>query len=207
MPQTSEIGLFETIYTARAIRRFRPDPVPDEMILKVIEAGTMAPSATNAQPWGFVVVRDRETKRFVQQCYAATFHAAYSRAKSLIGEAESQARIMRSATYLADHLAEVPVLLFCCVQRYGGQRPGREQEPRYDSIFPAVQNILLACRALGLGACFTTLHTVHEREINERLGIPADYASPAMVPIGYPQDRHGPIRRRAAAEVSHWERW
>ena len=68
----AEIGLFEAIYTARAIRRFRPDPVPDELIRKVVEAGTMAPSATNAQPWAFVVVRDPATKRFVQERYATT---------------------------------------------------------------------------------------------------------------------------------------
>jgi nitroreductase len=204
-----EIGLFEAIHTARAIRRFRPDAVADELMLKVIEAGTMAPSATNAQPWAFVVVRDPETRRFVASLYGAAFHAAYAQAEKLIGRAAfgDASRIMKSATYLADHLAEVPVLLFCCVQRYGAMRPGRESEPRYDSIFPAVQNILLACRGLGLGACLTTLHTVHEREINERLGIPQDYASPAMIPIGYPRDRHGPIQRRPAAEVTRWERW
>ena len=114
---------------------------------------------------------------------------------------------MQAATDLADHLADVPVLLFCCVERYGPGLPAREHEPRYDSIFPAVQNILLACRGLGLGACLTTLHTVHEREIHARLGIPSEYASPAMIPIGYPADRHGPIRRRPAAEVTRWERW
>ena len=93
----------------------------------------------------------------------------------------------------------------CRLLRISGAALGNE--PRYDSIFPAVQNILLACRGLGLGACLTTLHTVHEREIHARLGIPSEYASPAMIPIGYPADRHGPIRRRPAAEVTRWERW
>ncbi|MGH7859013.1 MAG: nitroreductase family protein, partial [Candidatus Binatia bacterium] len=201
--------LFEAIHTARAIRRFRPDPVADELILQIVEAGTMAPSATNAQPWAFVVVRDPETKRFVQERYAKTFHAAYAQAKGLIDRAASgdPSRLLAAATWLADHLHEVPVLLFCCVERYGAQRPGREREPRNDSIFPAVQNILLACRGLGLGACLTTLHTVHEREIHERLGVPDAYASPAMIPIGYPLDRHGPIRRRPAREVTYRERW
>lgn len=204
-----EIGVFEAIYSARAIRRFRPDPVPDELVLRVIEAGTMAPSATNAQPWSFVVIRDPATKRFIQERYAATFHAAYSRAQNMIESAPSgsQARLMASATHLADHLAEVPVLLLCCVARYGADRPGREGQPRYDSIFPAVQNILLACRAIGLGACLTTLHTAHEREISEHLGIPTEVASPALIPIGFPADRHGPIRRRPVSEVVRWERW
>ena len=207
MPSTTD--LFEAMYTARAIRRFTSQPVPDDLILKVIEAGTMAPSAANVQPWQFVVVRDPQTKRFVQERYAATLHAAYGGARTQIDRAPSgnQDRVLRSAFYLADHLAEVPVLLFCCVERYGAQRPGRENEPRYDSIFPAVQNILLACRGLGLGACLTTLHTFHEAEIHEHLGIPTQYASPAMIPIGFPRDRHGPISRRPAAEVSHWERW
>ena len=197
------------MYTARAIRRLRPEPVPDELILEVVEAGTMAPSATNRQPWAFVVVRDPATRRFVQERYARTFHAAYASAKDAIGRAASgdRARLLESATWLADHLHEVPVLLFCCVERHGAARPGREHEPRYDSIFPAVQNILLACRGVGLGACLTTLHTAHEREIHARLGIPDDYASPAMIPIGWPAGRHGPIRRRPAAEVIHWEHW
>jgi len=204
-----EIGLFEAIYSARAIRRFRPDPVPDELIEKVIEAGTMAPSATNAQPWAFVVVRDPATKRFIQERYAATFHAAYGQAKELIGGAPSgsQERLMAAATHLADHLHEVPVLLVCCVQRYGRDGRGREGRPRYDSIFPAVENILLACRGLGLGSCLTTLHTAHEREINQRLGIPDDWSSPALLPIGFPADRHGPIRRRPARELIHRDRW
>lgn len=203
------IDLFEAMYTARAIRRFRPDPVSDELIGRVIEAATMAPSATNAQPWAFVVVRDAQTKRFVQRLYARTFHAAYAEAKRSIEASASGdgGRLLRGATHLADHLHEVPVLLFCCVRRYGAGRPGREREPRYDSIFPAVENLLLACRGLGLGACLTTLHTVHEREIHERLGIPGEYASPAMIPIGHPLDRHGPIRRRPAADVTHWDHW
>jgi len=206
---SSDVGLFEAMYTARAIRRFKPDPVPDALILEVIEAGTMAPSAANGQPWAFVVVRDADSKRFIQQRYAVTFHAAYASGRTQIDQAPSgsQARLMTAASYLADHLADVPVLLFCCVERYGARRPGREHEPRHDSIFPAVQNILLACRGLGLGACLTTLHALHETEIHERLGIPAAYASPAMIPIGFPRDRHGPIRRRPAAEVTHWERW
>jgi nitroreductase len=206
---STAIDLFEAMYTARAIRRFKPDRVPEKLILEVIEAGTMAPSATNQQPWAFVVVRDTPTKQFVQERYAGAFHAAYARARAQIDQAPSgdQGRLMSAATYLADHLAEVPVLLFCCVERYGARRPGREQEPRYDSIFPAVQNVLLACRGLGLGACLTTLHTVHEAEIHQRLGIPAAYASPAMIPIGFPRDRHGPIRRRPAADVTHWDRW
>ena len=203
------IGLFEAMHTMRAIRRFRPDPVPDDVLLRVIEAGTMAPSATNAQPWAFVVVRDAETKRFVQERYAATFHAAYGAAKERISAAPtgSRDRLLESAVHLADHLAGVPVLLFCCVERQGPAAGGRERLPRYDSIFPAVENVLLACRGLGLGACLTTLHTVHEREINERLGIPPEYSSPAMIPIGYPSGRFGPVRRRPAAEVTHWERW
>ena len=204
-----EIGLFEAIYTCRAIRRFRPDPVPDELLLRVIEAGTMAPSATNAQPWRFVIVRDPGTKRFVQELYAGTFRAAYAFSAELIAGAPTgdRSRLLGAASELAERLAEVPVLLFCCVRRYGPIFPGREREPRHDSIFPAVQNILLACRGVGLGACLTTLHTVHEAAIHARLGIPEDYASPAMIPIGFPADRFGTVRRQPVREVVHLEKW
>src|SRR5256714_9107626 len=138
----SEIGLCEAMYTARAIRRFKSDPVPQELILQVIEAGTMAPSAANGQPWIFVVVRDGETKRFIQERYSRTFHAAYGGSRTQIDSAPSgnRARVMSSAVHLADHLAETPVLLFFCVERYGARRPGREHEPRYDSNFPAGQD-------------------------------------------------------------------
>src|ERR1051326_4606045 len=109
----SEIGLFEAMYTARAIRRFKPDPVPQALILQVIEAGTMAPSAANGQPWIFVVVRDDETKRFVQERYARTFHAAYGRSRTQIDTAPSgnRARLMSSAVHLAPSSPSLP---YCC---------------------------------------------------------------------------------------------
>ncbi|MCS7276643.1 MAG: nitroreductase family protein [Dehalococcoidia bacterium] len=199
------MDVFEAIYTLRAIRRFKPDPVPDELIWKVLEAATKAPSGGNRQPWRFVVVRDPETKRRIGQFYLEGWERFYG------GETRQQmladpdrARIYRSADYLARHLAEVPVLILACLR--AGPGPVSTSD-RGSSIFPAVQNLLLAARALGLGGVLTTLHRVREREVRQLLGIPDDWETMALIPLGWPAVPFGPVRRLPVEEVVYWERW
>lgn len=207
---SGEIGLFEALYSMKAMRRLRPDPVPRELIARVIEAGTLAPSGGNRQPWAFLVVQDPEAKRFIQERYRRAFFAAYGEAMAGVEDPRLPAgtrRMLRSAVHLAEHLHEAPVHLLCCVEKYLPDHPTRPGQPQYASIFPAVQNILLACRGLGLGATLTTLHTAAEAEIHTRLGIPDSVASPALIPIGYPLGRWGRPERRPAGEVTSWERW
>jgi nitroreductase len=114
---------------------------------------------------------------------------------------------------MAEHLHEAPVLLLVCMTQREevlpedetGRRPS--EAARYASIFPAAQNILLACRALGLGATLTTLHLLRESEIKERLGIPEEVEAVALIPIGYPQGKFGPTTRLPVEDVTHWNRW
>jgi len=205
-----EIGLFEAMYTMRAIRRFRPDPVPQELIEKLIEAATRAPSGANRQPWAFVVVRDPELKRPIAALYHDSWEAAYgNRVRG--GARPLDSRVYASATHLAAHMAEAPALIFVCLdhQLAGGiLQPGQPTPAgRYTSILPAVQNLLLAARGLGLGAVLTTLHKTHEEEIKLLLGIPHHVETVALIPVGYPLDKFGPVTRRPPSEVTFYERW
>jgi len=222
----ADIGLFEAIYSARALRRLKPDPVPQELVDQILDAAIRAPSAGNAQNWEFIVVRDAELRHQLGLIYrkasdiAAAIYAARGRPAHL---SERQfARMLNGGAYLWDHLGEAPVLLIPCQRR--PIVPPREALPpavaaRYDaelayaerirgaSIYPAVQNILLACRALGLGAVITTNHIRCEAEVKALLGIPDDVDTFALLPIGWPLDKFGPLTRRPLAEVVHLDRW
>lgn len=208
----SDIGLFEAINTLRSMRRLKPDPVPLELIRKVLDAGTKAPSGQNTQPWVFVVVQDSEEKKFIQERYHKAMMYRFGAMLPKPDDRSPQARIARAAVHLAEHLHEVPVLLLVCGRRDWPAAIPREQRtgkapPSYGSIYPCVQNILLSCRALGFGATLTTMHMFFEKELHERFGIPETYGVVVMIPIGYPEGKFGPISRRPAAEVTHFDRW
>jgi nitroreductase len=203
-----QLDLFEAIYTTRSMRRLKPDPIPPAIILKVIEAATMGPSGSNRQPWIFLAVTERETKEFVAIRYRKGWDRYLTPAARKVLENEpdsAQAKILKSARYLANHLAEAPVLLFVCVKKYTDA--ARRGEPMYGSIFPAVQNLCLAARAHGLGTSITGLHRMFGAEIDEMLGIPPEYANIALIPIGYPMGRWARPARKPAGEVTFWERW
>ena len=207
-----DCNLFDIIDNTRSMRRLKPDPVPDEAIERIISAGTKAPSGQNTQPWAFVVVRDEDAKRFLQQRYQAVMEQAMGDSMPASDDHSRGARTMRAAWHLAVHLHEAPVLLLVCGERDWPFATAPEDRrglapPSYGSTLPAVQNILLACRALGLGATLTTLHQMFETELRERLGIPDTFGVVAMIPIGYPAGRFGPVRRYPVREVTHLDRW
>jgi nitroreductase len=187
-----DVALLEGIRTTRAIRRLRPDPVPPALIRKVCEAGTFAPSGGNRQPWFFLAVTDPERRAFVAERYRSAFHAYIAPAIEAAKDPsypESRRRNMRAAIHLADHLHEVPVLLFVA----GWTRRGA---PQLQALFPAIQNVLLACRAVGLGASLTTVHLAYAREIDAWLGLPENAPTCALLPIGWPLGTYGrPVRR------------
>jgi nitroreductase len=221
-----ELGLFEAIHTARSLRRFKPDPVPGALIAQILDAAIRAPSAGNAQSWAFIVVRDPELRRGLGAIYAKASKIAEAMyaAKGLpshLTERQYQ-RLMMSGAHLWAHMGEAPVILIPCLKRPVVPPPEAlpsEIRARYGeelayvgrirgaSIYPAVQNILLACRALGLGTTITTNHIRCEDELRALLRLPDDVDSFAMMPIGWPADRFGPLTRRPLGEVVHWERW
>jgi nitroreductase len=204
-----EFDLFEAIYTTRAMRRLKADPVPREIVMRVIEAATLGPSGSNRQPWIFLVVTEAATKQFVAERYKRawdTFYLTPEKRAVMETQPESPAgKTLKSANYLANHLAEAPVLIFPCVKRYNDKfRPG---EPMYGAIYPAVQNLCLAARGYGLGTSITGLHHIFGKEVDELLGVPPTYANEILVPMGYPKGRWGRPARKAAADVTFFEHW
>jgi len=222
----SEIGLFEAMYSARALRRLKPDPVPDEIITQILDAAIRAPSAGNSQHWVFVVVRDAEVRRKLSLIYrkasdiAKAIYQARGRPAHMTDE--QYKRMMSSGAYLWQHMGEAPVLLVPCLR--DRPAPPRESLPpavqaiyeqelvytdriRGASIYPAVENIILACRAFGLGTLITTNHIRCEGEVKALLGIPDDVLTYALMPIGYPEDKFGPVKRRPVNEVAFADRW
>lgn len=217
-----EPGLFEIMYSLRSMRKLKADPVPDELIWKIIDAGTRAPSGGNTQPWRFLVVRDAASKQFLQERYKRGWDryvqanmkaAAEAPVPATPEEAAARMKMVTAATHLAEHLHEAPVLLLVCMlPRKLDLPPDPESQPPspaalYASVFPAVQNMLLTCRALGLGATLTTLHLMYEKAIKARLGIPAEIETVALIPIGYPVGRFGPVTRAPVETVTFWDTW
>src|SRR5262245_4962035 len=187
-----DVPLLEGLRTTRAIRHLRPDAVPPALIRKVCEAGTFAPSGGNRQPWFFIAVTEPERRAWVAERYRRTFHAYIQPAIEAAKDPaypDAKRRNLRAAIHLADHLHEVPVHLFVA----GWTRRGA---PQVQALFPAIQNILLACRAVGLGASLTTVHTAFGPEVDAWLGLPANCPTCALLPIGWPRGRyHRPLRR------------
>ena len=209
----AEPGIFEIIYSTRAMRRLKPDPIPEDTLKKIVDAGTRAPSGGNTQEWAFILVRDPDLKRFIRDYYWNTWQQL--RAKGTISMANlppAQQRLLNAAADLAAHVDEVPVILLACTQKEYGplaalNNPRASTIVVHGSIFPAVQNILLACRASGGGATLTTLHCCFEEALKHKLGIPDTLEVAALIPMGYPQGKFGPVTRRPVAEVIHWDRW
>ena len=208
----SDLGLFDVMYSTRAMRRLKSDPVAPDLLLQVLEAGTQAASGQNTQPWSFIVVSDEKDKSFLATHYRDVMNKQFSDYRPKIEDQSKGARSMRAAWYLSDNLHNVPVLLLVCgVRDWPFSVPKKERigkaPPSYGSVYPCIQNILLACRALGLGATLTTLHQVFESELQEYFAIPNEYGVVAMIPIGYPKGSFGPVHRKPAQSVSYLNRW
>jgi nitroreductase len=213
----AEIGLFEAMYTARSIRRIKTDPVPDEIITKVLDAAIRAPSGSNAQSWVFLVVKDADKRKQLGAIYKKTssiLAKLYEGAKPPPHmDPAKYERWWRSVLYLFDHMGEAPVLIVPCLKptAFSGAanlpddikaRMATMGRLAGSSIYPAVQNIILACRAFGLGTVLTTVHAVYEDEVRQILNLPPDVQSYALMPVGYPRGKHGPISRKPLSEVA-----
>jgi nitroreductase len=200
-------GLFEILHTTRAMRRLKPDPVPDELIEQILEAGVCAANSSNAQQWRFLVVKDEAIKAAVQVWYQRAFDeivAPHYQGEPPPGVSRERYQRQGAAVgYLTEHFHQAPVWIVPCLE-HGDVPPTRSSGA---SIYPAVQNMLLAARALGLGATLTTRHLVYEKESEEALGLPAGVHSYAILPIGYPLGNFGPVARRPLADIAYQDRW
>src|SRR5277367_5926321 len=202
----TKADLFEILRTTRSMRRLKPDQVPNELIRKILEAGVCAPSGGNMQRWRFLVVRDPQIKQTVGAYYKRAWDERvaprYRAGEPAPGTSRERfLRLLDAAEYLAAHIHEAPVWIVPCLE---GGTPTRTSG---SSIYPAVQNMLLTARALGLGATLTTLYLSFEKEVEAALGLPAGVHSYAILPIGYPLGRFGRVRRMALADVVYEDRW
>jgi nitroreductase len=201
-----KIGLFDAIRTTRAMRRLKPDAVPDELIREILEAAICAPSGGDSQHWRFIVVKNPEIKKQLQVRYKKAFEDLKERfhaAPPPPGKsADQKQRMLAARDHLTEHFHEGPVLIVCCL--YGDSGSGVAAGA---SIYPAVQNMLLAARALGLGATLTTRHLLYEKEVNELLGLPDGAHTFAIVPIGYPLGRYGGLSRMPVDQVTFLDQW
>jgi nitroreductase len=199
--------LFETMETCRAMRRLKPDPVPDNLIAKVLQAGTCAPSGGNAQKWRFLVIKDRKIKEaatvWYKKAYDEIIGPRYSTVAPPPGVSpEKFKRQHEAVSYLTDHFAEAPVWIVACLDAGANHNAAAGA-----SIYPAVQNMVLACRALGLGTTLTNRHMFFQKEVDKALGLPEGVHSYAILPIGYPMGKFGPVKRAPLAEVVYQDRW
>jgi nitroreductase len=203
-----EPDLFAAMSSQRAMRRLKPDPVPEEHIRKLIWAATQAPNGGNVQPYRFLVVRDPAKKRGLQEIYAKQW-AEYTKVEpndARVATAEGRAALEKqyaAGNYLAAHLHEVPVIIVAC----GFLLPVNSGIASGSSIYPAIQNLMLAARSLGLGTVMTTLHRHDEGAVRELLGIPENANTAALIPVGYPMGRFGPLRRKPVEEVTYFDYW
>lgn len=236
-PQSDE-RLFEVMYQCRAIRRLRLDPVPEEVLVQLVDAALQAPSGSNAQNWTFVIVRDGEQKRKVQTLWRRTWDfylETFARAPQRDGEdLSARARMLRAGTHMVEHLHEAPAIIFVGVKQDEALAQilsspstfakafrilGPVTTVRFvtgalrttgmadgSTAYPAVQNLLLAARALGLGAVLTTPHFFVPGEFEALLGLPKTVSLAAAIPVGYPAGKFGPLSRPPARSVIAWDR-
>jgi nitroreductase len=214
----TELALYEALQTTRAVRKLRPDPIPDEVLRRVLQAATWAPSGGNRQPWRIIVVRAAETKRVFSKLYQAAWSTYSAPLRAAIGGLPMPARSkaeknLAASDYMAEHLHEAPIMLtFCFDPRLlaiTDAKLGRPSVVGGASIYPAVQNTLLACRAEGLGCVITTMLCQFEPQLRPLLGLPEPWALACFVPIGYPVGRgHGaPVSRQPVDQMAFSERF
>src|SRR5882757_6282893 len=208
----AEMGVYEAMRTLRAVRRLKPDPIPDAVLRRVLEAATWAPTGGNRQPWRIVVVKDPARKERLGALYAeqwTKFAARYRAGVATLEPAmrERTERMLGAGDYLAGHFGQSPVIAVFCFNpaemAITDANLGRISVVGGGSVYPAVENLLLACRAEGLGCVLTTLLCACEPEVAALLAIPAPWGTAAAIPIGYPMLRgHGSITRRPVKQLA-----
>jgi nitroreductase len=192
------MDVFEAMRTTRAMRRLdNSKPVSDDDIWTIVEYATKAATGGNSQPVRWIVVRDAEKRKrlgeIYKECWAQV--GAMYRQRTPADDTQTN-RILTSADHLGEHMGEAPVII---IPASKGGDPG--------SVYPGVQNLFLAARALGLGTTLTTVHKLKEAEVREVLGIPDDVQTWAMIPVGYPTGRWGEAKRRPVEETTYWDGW
>jgi nitroreductase len=202
-----DMPLREAMETQRAIRRLKTDPVPDDLVLRCIELALKAPTGGNAQHWEWIVVRDPVVKARLARLYRQSW-AVYGRlGRWRAGQNDRARKTIDAVQWQVDHFEDVPVLVVICLRGVSWPVPGIVRSSRYGSVYPSVQNFLLACRAEGLGATLTTLPLWNRFAARRILGLPLRVEPVAVIPVGWSHGRYGPTRRRPVEHSVHVDRY
>lgn len=213
VPSTREPtdDLWQAIHSQRAIRYWQDRPVPRELIERIVEAASKAPSGQNSQPWVFVVVDDEAKRRAIGDAVRTFFEQAEP-VRQLIEEGrradDKSERLMYEGTVnFFTRLASAPVLIVPCLHGLHSPTDDPTSLLAGSSIYGAVQNLMLAARGLGLGTLMATAHDLIEPQLREILALPDDAWPVAMIPVGWPDANFGPTKRKPVAEILRWNGW
>lgn len=233
-PTGPDAPIMDVLATMRAMRRLKPDPVPDELIETIVRAATWAPSGSDAQHYSFIAVTDRAQVARLGALWREAEITYEGLAGHLVPDFEdpTHARMAETLRYQRDHFDETPAVIVACYRRASPTSGGlddlrsvarslgfarirklvaglftAQNLNEASSIYPAVQNLLLAARAHGLGANVTIWHVFNNADWKAALGVPSDVGIYAVIPVGWPMGNFGPVRRRPVDDVLHWDRW
>jgi nitroreductase len=200
----SEMSLLDGINSLRSVRKFKPDPIPEDKLRIILKSASKAASGSNTQPWEFVVVRDPNLKARLKEPMLRTW---LERLAGASGMSIRMRDVYDEATEMLRNTQKIPVIIFCCVDL---NRVGKSEEVRYASIYPAVQNLMLAAHSLGLATCLTvhgSTPTRGEPEVKKILGIPEHVKITCLIYLGRPAVRLGPPRRKPIEKFVHYDHW
>jgi nitroreductase len=196
-----DMPLEEAMSTQRAIRRLKPDPVDDATLRRLLELALKAPTGSNAQNWEFIVVRDPSVKAKLAKQNRAAFRLYGGIGRRRAANDPKMLRVIEAVQWQADHFEEVPVLIVACLKGIRPAFPGIAATSFYGSIYPSIQNFLLAARAIGLGAALITLPLWSSFVAKRALKLPWNVTPCAVIPVGWPTGRYGPTTRRPIEDV------
>jgi len=200
------VELIEAMKTCRAIRRFRTDPVPAEVVIECLRAATYAPSGSNEQAWRFCVLQSKEARDILGPAYRKGWQntaSVYGIERPASTDSSRRARSTRAIFEFVDNFEQIPLYVLFCARRH----PNQPEIFVGASIYPAMQNFLLAARERGLGGVITTWFRECESDLRALVGIPDSWEIAALVPVGYPRGSHGTVKRGAVEDVVCWDRW
>jgi len=200
----SEMSLLDGINSLRSVRKFKPDPIPEDQVRIILDSASKAASGSNTQPWEFVIVRDARVKARLKEPMLRTWLA---RLAGSTGMSPRMRDVYDEATEMLRNTEKVPVIIYCCVDL---NRVGKSEEVRYASIYPAVQNLMLAAHAIGLATCLTvhgSTSTRGEPEVKKILGIPEHVKIACLIYLEHPSIRLGLPRRKPVENFVHNNRW
>ena len=205
------MSLFDTIYHCRAMRKLDTKPVPQELLIKLVDAANQAPSGSNMQSGRWMIVQDADVKAELAKLNRAGVNDYIGPMIENPGslphqDQEKRTRMMKSVLWQMEHLHEIPALIIACMD-FGVKADAAMMARGGGSIWPGIQNLLLAARALGLGAAPTTLALQDQAAVAKVLNLPETMGAFCLIPVGYPLGKFGPVTRKPLSEILRFDQW